>query len=94
MNKHNIGSGKQKEGSAYIVLTLFVDDLERMLAAHKAESSYHSLKVIVAKKVKPGNYGQTHSVYVPVKEDTTEVVEGRVADQQELEVRAYDLANA
>lgn len=83
--KTYIGNGRQKEGSAYLVLSLSVSNLEEMLAEHRAKGGGSYVKAIVAKRINKGKFGETHSVYLPVEKDDADVRYNALADQQELE---------
>lgn len=90
--KKYIGNGRQKPGSEYITLSICLEDL--MMAEPVERNGKHYLRAIVARKRSGDSYGRTHTVYVPEQLDLKELEYGQVADQQEMEVRAYDELNA
>lgn len=80
--KHYIGTGRQKAGSQYIILTLRVEDI--LTADTYDHNGKPYLRVAVAKRMVT-NGGPTHSVYALPVEDREEQRQNALADQQEME---------
>lgn len=92
-----VGNGVQNPGSEYIRLHICLDAL--LDAMHTNSISHNGrlyVNVVVARK-RGMHHRSSHTAYVPVRPTEEEQVEARrnaIADQQELEVRAWDEANA
>ncbi|HRH68826.1 MAG TPA: hypothetical protein PLB89_04895 [Flavobacteriales bacterium] len=91
-DKTYIGTGWQKDGSYYITIEL---DVNALLALAKVNKHGKSIvRATLAKRLKPSVLG-THTIYVQPErdlEDKEQAEHGRIADLQEIEVRAHDLA--
>lgn len=106
MNQHSnttmdtktyIGGGHQKYGSEYIALTLDVGQLMDLCSEAMLGESDPTVHLVVARRRNRAPGEVTHVVYapyVPTEEERLDALRNAVADQQEIEVRAWDEANA
>lgn len=68
--KTYIGKGRQREGSAYVVMHLNIEGKK--------------VKCILARMQRPDAYGNTHTVYIPEEEPSgSERYNNRLLDEQE-----------
>jgi|GEM_PF-4306116 hypothetical protein len=86
--KHYIGRGYQKDGSYTMTVELEVDEL---LEHAEQRGTRRIVRARLVKCMTPSK-GMTHTIYVQVDNEERDPY-GAEADQQELEVRAYDEAN-
>lgn len=85
--KQYIGNGKQKEGSAFIILTLNLDDILQAESIEYKGKRY--VKAVVARNMKPA-YGNTHQVYVVPSDDRDQQRQNELIDHQEVEALDRD----
>lgn len=80
--KTYIGNGRQKEGSAYITITLDLNALANCpFSSHEDKVT---VRAILARKAKPNGHG-THTLYVPATVDQELAAQNALMDQQEIE---------
>lgn len=80
--KTYIGNGRQKEGSAYIIIEL---DMNALLnCAREERDGRATVKAVLAKKMKPNGHG-THMLYVLPTADQEMAAQNALMDRQEEE---------
>lgn len=98
MEKAYVGTGRQKQGSEYITLSICFEDL---MNAYNLNSFAHSngklyVNVMLARNRKD-QFGRTHALYIQARKTDAERSQEQmdsIADQQEIEVRKHDEENA
>lgn len=85
--KHYIGRGYQKDGSAYVILHLDLNALQ-VADFYQSRNGRMMVKAVLAKRRNP-SVGGTHVLYVVPAEDYEQRAQDAIADKQELELREH-----